>query len=148
MPGAQADTDSALRVDISDWARDADLRGAAVSVIGTIIAESIKARIDKLEGDLARVSAELADNRKELATRVQWAEYQKVKDERDAALADARRLDWIFSVLDDDVIRRKVSLVSDAHASGGVEGLLRGKPIRVGDYRAAIDDAMQERDDA
>ena len=57
--------------------------------------------------------------------------------------ADAGRLDWLFSELHDEKIAAKLKAVADAHAMGGGYRIIAGKePIRMGDFRAAIDAAI------
>lgn len=61
---------------------------------------------------------------------------------RTTGMSDAERLDWLFSDLNDLAILEKLHRIADAHAMGGGYALLRGTtPIRMGDFRAAIDHA-------
>lgn len=50
---------------------------------------------------------------------------------------DTKRLEWIFSALNDEAIKAKIDRVSDTHAFGALDG------IHMGDWRAAIDLAMR-----
>lgn len=51
---------------------------------------------------------------------------------------DTFRLNWLFSRLNDDEIKKKLERVGDAHANGARNG------IRMGDFRSSIDHAIYD----
>lgn len=56
----------------------------------------------------------------------------------DEARVDRQRLEWLFSVLNDDEIARKLRAVSEVHAGGAMHG------IHLRDWRHALDVARQQ----